>query len=65
MIHNVCTYMFLGTEEVLAMMEVYKEKCSSYENWLLAAEQVLIDCGTIGADLKRIEEQEIILQVRI
>ena len=45
------------------MIEQFKQKCLSYEEWLDKGEKALDDCGPIGADLERLVVQEKILEV--
>ncbi|XP_019856696.1 PREDICTED: dystonin-like [Amphimedon queenslandica] len=51
-----------STEEVLAMVEKFRGKCGEYEEWLNKTDGAYKDCGSIGADLERMEQQEIILE---
>ena len=45
------------------MVEKFRVKCGEYEDWLNKTEGAYKDCGSIGADLERMEQQEIILEV--
>ena len=62
-----CYYLIVscaGTDEVLAMLEVFNGKCREYEEWLEKTDQAYKDCGPIGADLERLEQQQVILEVQ-
>ena len=51
------------TQNVLAMIQEFECKCTEYEQWLNDANKVLEDCGPIGADIDRLQVQEVILEV--
>ena len=45
------------------MVEVHHGHCQEFSDWLTQSEEVMKDCGPIGADLQRLEQQEVILEV--
>lgn len=63
--YNGLSLYITDTQNVLAMIEEFEKKCNQYHSWLSEAKKVKEDCGPIGADLERLQEQEVILEVSI
>ena len=49
---------------ILSHVEVHFNSCSEFESWLGEQEESLNECGSIGADLKRLVVQNELLKVR-
>ena len=58
-------YLFIGTQELLNMVEAFNKKCTTYDDWLTQSENMMVDCGPIEADIERLTQQEVILEVNV
>ena len=58
-------YSYVGTQELLNMVEAFNKKCTTYDDWLTQSENMMVDCGPIEADIERLTQQEVILEVNV
>ena len=47
------------------MVDAFNKKCTTYDDWLTQSENMMVDCGPIEADMERLTQQEVILEVNV
>ena len=47
------------------MVDAFNKKCTTYDDWLTQSENMMVDCGPIEADIERLTQQEVILEVNV